>query len=133
VCVPTRKTGHGAILPLPHDVGQAIADYIRRGRPVADGRRVFLLHRQTVGEPINRQVVGDAVRRALRRAEIDAPLRGANLLRHSLATDLLRHRTTLKEIADLFGHRSLATTAIYAKVDTDALRAVALPWPEVTP
>ncbi len=84
-----------------------------------------------VGAPISRQIVGDAVRRALKHAGICAPNRGANLLRHSLATDLLRHGATLKEIADLFGHRSLATTGIYAKVDVAALREVALPWPQV--
>ena len=69
---------------------------------------------------------------ALDRAGIDAPVRGANLLRHSLATDLLAHGASLKEIADLFGHRALSSTQVYAKVDIVALREVALPWPEVT-
>ena len=86
-----------------------------------------------VGAPISRQIVGEAVSRALQHAGICAPMRGANLLRHSLATDLLAHEATLKEIADLFGHRSLATTGIYAKVNVVALREVALPWPEVKP
>jgi site-specific recombinase XerD len=93
---------------------------------------VFVVHRQHAGAPINRQLVGDAVDRALRRAEIDAPMRGANLLRHSLATDLLTHAASLKEIADVFGHASLATTSIYASVDVAALRQAALPWPQVT-
>lgn len=131
--VHTRKTGRGALLPLPHGVGQAIAVYLRRGRPVTQARQVFVLHHLRVGAPISRQVVGDAVRRALRQTGICAPMRGANLLRHSLATDLLGHGATLKEIADLFGHRSLGTTTIYARVDVAALREVALPWPQVTP
>jgi integrase/recombinase XerD len=131
--VHTRKTGRGSVLPLPHGVGQAIAAYLRRGRPATQQRQVFVLHRMRVGAPISRQVVGDAVSRALRHAGICAPMRGANLLRHSLATDLLGHGASLKEIADLFGHRSLATTGIYAKTDVAALREVALPWPEVTP
>jgi site-specific recombinase XerD len=133
VHVHTRKTGRGALLPLSDELGRAIAAYLQGGRPATRVRQVFVLHRQRVGAPISRQIVGEAVRRALRRAGIDAPMRGANLLRHSLATDLLGHGTTLKEIADVFGHRSLATTAIYAKVDVAALREVALPWPEVTP
>ena len=54
-------------------------------------------------------------------------MRGANLLRHSLATDLLDRGASLREIADLFGHASLATTRIYAAVDVAALREVALP------
>lgn len=133
VVVRTRKTGHGAILPLPHDLGAAIAEYLRRGRPSTQARQVFVLHHMRVGAAINRQIVGDAVGRALRHAGIVVPVAGANLLRHSLATDLLAHEATLKEIADLFGHRSLVTTRIYATVDLAALREVALPWPEVTP
>ncbi|CAN5903250.1 hypothetical protein BH23ACT8_BH23ACT8_25330 [soil metagenome] len=133
VHVHTRKTGRGAVLPLPHDLGQALAAYLQEGRPATEVRQVFVLHRMRVGAPISRQTVGDAVGRALDRAGIRAPMRGANLLRHSLATDLLGHGATLKEIADLFGHRSLATTGIYAKVDVAALREVALPWPRVGP
>ncbi len=127
----TRKTGRGAVLPLPHDVGQALVAYLRHGRPTTRARHVFVLHHLRVGEPASRQVVGDAVERALRHAGISVPVGGANLLRHSLATQMLRHRATLKEIADVFGHRSLSTTTIYAKVDLTALREVALPWPEV--
>jgi len=133
VHVRTRKTGRGAVLPLPGDLGRALVAYLRCGRPATQARQVFVLHHMRVGEPANRQVVGDAVRRALRHAGISAPIRGANLLRHSLASALLRHGATLKDIADLFGHRSLDTTTIYAKVDLAALREVALPWPEVKP
>lgn len=133
VHVRTRKTGHGAVLPLSQELGRAIAGYLQRGRPETQAREVFVLHHHRTGAPISRHEVGDAVRRALRNAGMDAPMRGANLLRHSLATDLLGHGATLKEIADLFGHRSLATTAIYAKVNIGALREVALPWPQVTP
>jgi integrase/recombinase XerD len=68
----------------------------------------------------------------LRHAGIDAPIRGANLLRHSLATGLLDRGASPPEIADLFGHSSLATTRIYASVDITALREVALPWPQAT-
>lgn len=132
VRVRTRKTGRGALLPLSHEVGEAIADYLRRGRPTSEVREVFILHRQRVGAPINRQVVGDAVRRALRHAQMNAPIQGGNLLRHSLATDLVNHGASLKEIADLFGHRALASTQIYAKVDVTSLREVALPWPKVS-
>ena len=133
VHVRTRKTGRGALLPIPDEAGRALATYLQRGRPVTSARQVFVLHRHDVGAPINRQVVGDTVRRALRHARMTAPIRGANLLRHSLATDLVRHEATMKEIADVLGHRSLTATTIYAKVDVAALREVALPWPSVTP
>jgi len=132
VHVATRKTGHGALLPLPADLGRALTAYLRHGRPGTQVRQVFVLHRQHLGAPINRQLVGDAVGRALRHAGIDAPMGGANLLRHSLATDLLGHGASMKEIADVFGHRSLGTTSIYASVDVAALRDAAMPWPQVT-
>ena len=130
VRVRARKTGHGALLPLPGEVGAALAGYLRLGRPGTRARQVFVLHRLRAGAPVSSSVVGRAVDNALRRAGMEAPMRGANLLRHSLATDLLGRGASLSEIADLFGHSSLATTRIYAAVDVAALREVALPWPQ---
>jgi integrase/recombinase XerD len=130
--VRARKTGHGALLPLPGEVGTALADYLQHGRPDTPVRQVFVLHWLRTGAPISPSIVGRAVDNALRHAGIDAPMRGGNLLRHSLATDLLGHGASLPEIADLFGHSSLATTRIYAAVDIAALREVAMPWPQAT-
>ena len=132
VRVRARKTGHGALLPLPGEVGAALAGYLQHARPDTRARQAFVLHWLRVGAPISSSIVGRAVDNALRRAGIDAPMRGANLLRHSLATDLLDHGASLGEIAGLFGHSSLATTRIYASVDVAALREVALPWPQAT-
>lgn len=133
VRVRARKTGHGALLPLTDEVGRALSEYLQQARPTTRARQVFVLHRQRVGAPISGSVVRQAVANALRHAGMDAPMRGANLLRHSLATELLAHGAGLVEIADLFGHSSLASTQIYASVDVTALREVALPWPEMTP
>ena len=132
VRVRARKTGHGALLPLPGEVGAALAGYLQHARPDTRARQVFVLHWLRVGAPISSSIVGRAVDNALRRAGIEAPMREANLLRHSLATDLLDRGASMREIADLFGHSSLATTRIYASVDVAALREVALPWPQVT-
>jgi site-specific recombinase XerD len=132
VRVRTRKTGHGALLPLTAEVGTALADYLRRGRPDTSARQVFVLHWLRVGAPISDSIVGRAVDNALRRAGMNAPVRGANLLRHSLATDLLGRGASLREIAGVLGHASLATTRIYAAVDVEALREAALPWPQAT-
>jgi len=132
VRVRARKTGHGALLPLTGEVGTALADYLQHGRPDTPARQVCVLHWLRVGAPVSGSIVGRAVDNALRRAGIDAPIRGANLLRHSLATDLLDHGAGLREIADLLGHSSLATTRIYASVDVAALREIALPWPQAT-
>ena len=132
VRVRARKTGHGALLPLTVEVGAALADYLAHARPDTSARQVFVLHWLRVGAPISDSIVGRAVDNALRRAGMDAPIRGANLLRHSLATDLLDRGASLREIADVLGHASLATTRVYAAVDVATLREVALPWPQAT-
>jgi site-specific recombinase XerD len=127
--VRTRKTRRGAVLPLPRDVGRAFVAYLRRERPETPERHVFV---RLGGKPVTRCVVSDAVRSALARAGVEAPIAGAYVLRHTLASRMVQHGTSLKEVADFLGHRSLNTTTIYAKLDLPALREVALPWPEVT-
>jgi len=130
----TRKTGRGAVLPLPREAGRAIVDYLRRERPKTDERRVFVQQiGPRIGAPISRGVVSGAVVRALQRAGIDSPIAGAYVFRHTLASRMVRHGARLKEVADLLGHRSLDTTTIYAKLDVASLGEVALPWPEVLP
>lgn len=130
--VPSRKTGRGARLPIPADAGDAIVAYLYDGRPASPSRHVFVLHRSgRVGDPATQRTVYDAVKVALDKAGIDAPVCGPNLLRHSLATRLVRSGASLKEIADLMGHRCLETTQVYAKLDLAGLRLVAQPWPEV--
>ena len=120
VRVRARKTGHGALLPLPAEVWTALAGYLQHGRPGMPARQVFVQVRIRPGAPISSSVVGNAVDNALRRAGMNAPARGANLLRHSLATGLQGRGASLREIADLLGHSSLATTRIYAAVDVAA-------------
>lgn len=132
ISVRTRKTGHGARLPITAEVGTAFAEYLQNGRPDTPAREVFVLVRLRPGTPISGAIVGRAVERALERAGIDAPTRGGNLLRHSLATELQANGVRLVDIAGLLGHTSLATTRIYAAVHVEALREVALPWPQRT-
>lgn len=134
VSLRTRKTRRGALLPLPRRAGRAIADYLRRERPATAERRVFVQHvGSRRGMPISSAVVSAAVARALRGAGVDAPIEGAYVFRHTVASRMVRHGASLKDVADVLGHCSLDTTTIYAKLDVPALRAVARPWPEVTP
>jgi len=133
VHVRTRKTGRGSVLPLEWNMGRAIVAYLRAGRPKTRDRHVFVLHRGTVGAAVSGPLVARVVRQALLRAGIAAPTHGAHLLRHTLATRMVQGGARLEEIADVLGHRSLNTTAIYAKVDLTSLGDVALPWPGVTP
>ena len=116
-------------LPLPADVGAALACYLCDVRPVCATRRVFIRMKaphQGLAGPV---AICCIVRRALQRAGLDPEFKGAHLLRHSLATDLLRRGASLGEIGQLLRHRQPTTTQIYAKVDIAALRGIALPWP----
>ena len=115
------------VLPLPEKTGRAIADYLRTERPRTVNRAVFVRHVAPYDEPIKGGVVGRAVREAYRRCGWTRSR--VHILRHSLASRLLKQGTPLKEIADLLRHRSLDTSAVYAKVDADRLAKVALPWP----
>jgi site-specific recombinase XerD len=113
-------------LPLPADVGEALARYLAQGRAPADNRRLFLTCRAPCG-PIRADLVGDVVERACRRAGL--PRVGPHRLRHALAAELLRRGAGLAAISQVLRHQDLATTALYAKVDLAALRQVAQPWP----
>ena len=123
------KGGRWAQLPMPTDVGEAIAIYLHSGRPRTQCRRVFLRHRAPIRGFAHSITVSTIVRRALIRGGIDSVRKGAHLFRHTLATDLLRQGASLDEIGELLRHRSPNTTAVYAKVDLIALRTLALPWP----
>ena len=114
-------------LPLPADVGEAIAAYLRGGRPEnTRGRNVFVTvhapHRAMSGGAVSAVVVSAASRCGL------GPIR-AHRLRHTAASETLRGGASLEEVGQLLRHRRAMTTAIYAKVDREALRKVARPWP----
>jgi len=113
-------------LPLPTDVGEAVATYLVETRPQVAFRTVFLTI-TAPPRPMGPTTVGQTVWRQCVCAGL-TPVR-AHRLRHALATDLLDRGATLPEIAQVLRHRELATTALYAKVDYTALRELALPWP----
>jgi integrase/recombinase XerD len=116
-------------MPLPPDVGDAIASYLRTDRPRCQSRHVFLCmkapHRGFAGP----STLTTIVRRALAYADLHPTFKGAHLLRHSLATSMLRSGATMSEIGEVLRHREPNTTEIYAKVDFNGLRSLAHPWP----
>jgi integrase/recombinase XerD len=123
------KAGRYSQLPLPADVGEAIADYLQHGRPTVSSRCVFLRMRAPAGGFKGQCGIGSIVQHALARAGVDAPRKGAHQFRHGLASQMLRQGASLFEIGELLRHRSPQTTAIYAKVDLASLATLALPWP----
>jgi len=118
-------------VPLPHDVGKALAAYLRAGRPRCSTRRFFIRDRAPRVGFASSTAISTIVAYAIRKAKLDPPSHGAHLLRYSLATDVLRRGGSLAEVAELLRHRHPDTTALYAKVDLGALRSVAPPWPGV--
>lgn len=116
-------------MPLPVEVGDALAIYVAEARPCVATRIVFV----TVAAPW-RPMWSTAVSQIVWRQSIRAGLKPtrAHRLRHALASDLLDNGVTLPEISQVLRHRDLATTAVYAKVDHGSLRGLARPWPMVT-
>jgi len=123
------KGNQRAALPVSPEVGRAMAAYLRDGRPLSPSRRAFLQAKAPIRGFLGAVAIPSIVRRALERAGIKSPTKGAHQFRHALATQMLRGGASLTEIGEVLRHRSPQTTTIYAKVDLDALRPLALPWP----
>jgi integrase len=113
-------------LPLPGDVGEAIAGYLRCGRPESDARNVFLRCYAPRRGLTNRGVTG-IVYKACDRAGITRV--GAHRLRHAAASRMLAAGASLGEVGEALRQRSAASTAIYARIDRDRLAPLARPWP----
>ena len=123
------KTHRAHLLPLSEDVGQALAAYLVQGRPTSASRLVFLNWRPPFRPLAGASAISRVARRAMEHAGIPArPLLGAHTFRHTVASQMVNDGASFKDVADVLGHRSLQTTAIYAKLDLEALAAVALPW-----
>lgn len=116
-------------MPLPQDVGLAIATYLREGRPKSPCRRVFLTASAPWRGMASSGTISAIVERALKRAGIHSATYGAHQFRHALAANMLHKGASLTEISHVLRHRDPNTTRIYAKIDLDALREVALRWP----
>lgn len=122
------KGGHGDVLPLPVEVGEAIAAYLRGDRPSSASRAVFLTAVAPI-RPLSSDGVALVVRRACKRAGVASV--GPHRLRHTLATETLRAGAPMAEVAQLLRHADQATASIYAAADVAAVAALARPWPEV--
>jgi integrase/recombinase XerD len=130
--VRERKADHVAVYPLSPVVGEAIVDYLKQGRPQATGRHLFFRclapHR-----PLTHAAVSCVASHYLHKAGIPVHRAGSHTLRHTCVQRLVDAGFPLKTIGDYVGHRSASSTAIYAKVDVEALRDVALGDGEALP
>ena len=125
----TGKSRYQVRLPLPQDVGDAIAGYLEC-RPPCRSDRVFLRTIAPCRPFLRGDGISTVVRRAMKRAGIVSPFKGAHVLRHTAATEMLRHGVPLDKIGLVLRHRGIDTTATYAKADVALLKQVAQPWPE---
>jgi integrase/recombinase XerD len=122
-----RGKGTTGRLPLPRDVGEALVGWLRRRRRGVPTRSVFLGSRAPY-RAASASTISHLAGRALRDAGVATG--GGHRLRHTAATMMLRRGASMTEIAQVLRHRHVDTTAIYAKVDREGLRALAQPWPE---
>ncbi len=123
------KNGKDSLLPLTGKVGQSLLNYLQNARPPSAYREVFLTTRAPYHPLPSSSTLSSIILRHIRVAGINCHSKGAHIFRHSFATRMLQKGHSLKEIADILGHRHLGTTFIYTKVDFNALKQVGLVWP----
>jgi len=124
------KHGKDSRLPLTPEVGQSLLDYLQHSRPPSSSLQVFLTCRAPYHPLPYSNSLSAIVERHIRAAGVDSPSKGAHAFRHGFATRMLHQGHSLKAIADVLGHRHLSTTFIYTKVEFNALKQVALEWPQ---
>ena len=127
------KHGKDSRLPLTLEVGESLLDYLQKSRPSYAYPHVFLTSRAPYHPLPRSSSLSVIVERSIRAAGIEIPCKGAHAFRHCFATRMLDKGHSLKEIADVLGHRHLGTTFIYTKVEFHALKQVALEWPQEVP
>ncbi|MNB83143.1 Tyrosine recombinase XerC [Pseudomonas fluorescens] len=125
----TNKSKRVQQLPLPVPTGEAIARYLRYGRPQTTDRNLFVRHRAPADTPLSVAAIRNAMNRAFVRCGLRDQFCNTHVLRRTTATRLQRAGASVKEIADLLRHQSIDTASAYARVDLEGLRAAALPWP----
>jgi integrase len=127
--VRAGKSRRERTLPLLEEVGKALGVYLREERPESAERSVFLTLYPPYRPLAYSATISQISRRIFEEAGVQGPRLGAHRLRHTVATHMVRRGSSFKEAADVLGHTSLKSTAIYAKLDERSLQKVALPWP----
>ena len=116
-------------LPLLEDVGRTLSAYLQRERPLSTERSLFLTSLPPYRALACSTTITKIAKLVLKQAHVEGSRLGAHRFRHTVATHLVRGGSSFKEVADLLGHKSLANTGVYAKLDERRLEQMALPWP----
>ncbi len=124
ILIRAGKTHCERLLPLDEEIGKALLEYLRNGRPSTDHREIFLTHSAPY-QPLRAvSAITNVVKRTIARTSLQLQSAGAHMFRHSVATELVSRGASFKHVADLLGHQSLQTTGIYAKLDLNSLQQV---------
>lgn len=120
------KTKQQISLPLPNDIGWAIIDYLKNGRPACDSKVIFIRHVKPIGPFSDFDALSGIIRKYMNLAKIkidddDYHKKGMHSLRHSLATNLLKNNIQIDSISSILGHNNRSSVSYYLKVDTDKL------------
>ncbi len=126
--ISNTKSQRAQQLPLPVTTGEAIAQYLRQGRPKTVNRALFVRHRAPFDKPLGVPAIRNSMNRGFARCGLRDRFCNTHVLRRTTATRLQRTGASVKEIADVLRHQSLDTASTYARIDLEGLRAVALPW-----
>lgn len=121
-----KKTKKYLTLPLPDDVGWAIIDYLKSGRPISDSKYVFIQHKPPYGQYTD---LRNVLVKQMRKAGIETPANkriGMHCFRHSLATSMLENGVPLPVISQTLGHADIASTEVYLRINISQLRLCAL-------
>lgn len=131
--ISSAKSKHVQQLPLPVSTGEAVAQYLWQGRPKTTSRMLFVRHRAPFDKPLGIPAIRNSMNRAFVRCGLHDRFCNTHVLRRTMATRLQQAGASVKEIADILRHQSLDTASVYARVDMEGLRAVAMPWPGSQP
>jgi site-specific recombinase XerD len=126
------RGGKRSLLPLTDDVGEAVLEYLRHGRPQVSFPEVFMTTLAPFHPLRDSSALSQMVARHIKHAGVEAESTGSHAFRHCFAGRMVNRGHSLKAVADILGHKLLATTFIYTKVDFQNLEQVALEWPEVS-
>ena len=121
-----KKTKKYLTLPLPDDVGWAIIDYLKNGRPISDSKYVFIQHKPPYGQYTD---LRNVLVKQMRKAGIETPANkriGMHCFRHSLATTMLENGVSLPVISQTLGHADIASTEVYLRINVSQLKLCAL-------
>jgi len=116
-------------LPISAKLSQAVIEYLKDARPQTDSRALFIKFRKFRGQPMRIWHIRSVVRKVLEKYGDDVPSTGTRILRQTAGSKIYNAGNSLKMAADILGHESLDSTALYVKTDKDSLRQAAAPWP----